>query len=158
MLASHLRDYVIKPILIYLGNKYYSESAVNLLLGTAAVESNLGKYLHQINGPALGIYQIEPNTYYDIRKNYLHYHYELRYKINQLLITIFNRKKNLVFNLAYATAIARICYYRFAESLPNYDDVEGLANYWKKYYNTKLGKGTVEKFIDNYNELVLKCL
>ncbi len=159
MLVSNLRDYVINPTLKYLGDNFYSKSAVNLLLGTAAAESNLGEYLHQLNGgPALGIYQMEPRTHCDIYMNYLLYHHELRYKINKLLVSVFNKRKNLIFNLAYATAISRVHYYRVSESLPEHDDIDGLANYWKKYYNTEKGKGTVEKFIDKYNNLVLKCL
>ena len=41
----------------------YSESATNLLLGTAAQESRFGTYIKQINGPACGVFQIEPLTY-----------------------------------------------------------------------------------------------
>lgn len=41
----------------------YSENAVNLILGTIAVESNMGRYYYQVNGPAIGIGQMEPNTY-----------------------------------------------------------------------------------------------
>ena len=51
-----------------------SDSAVELLMGTCAQESALGKYRRQIGGgPALGIMQMEPNTYKDIVKNYLKY-------------------------------------------------------------------------------------
>ena len=49
----------------------YSEDAVDLLMMTAAAESNLGEYLRQINGPALGAFQMEPGTHDDIWKNYL---------------------------------------------------------------------------------------
>ena len=40
------------------------------------------------------------------------------------------------------------------EKLPNSYDIEGLAKYWKKYYNTEGGKGTVEKFIEKYEKYV----
>ena len=49
---KHLAEYVIRPSLKPLG--LYSLEAEQLLLGTAAVESQLGFYLHQIKGPALG--------------------------------------------------------------------------------------------------------
>ena len=55
-------------------------------------------------------------------------------------------------NLYYAVAMCRIHYYRVSEALPN--DLEGMARYWKKYYNTELGKGTVEEFIHNYEQAV----
>ena len=51
----------------------YSVEAVYLLLGTCAVESNFGTYLKQKNGPALGVFQIEPSTLIDIWENYLYY-------------------------------------------------------------------------------------
>ena len=53
--------------------KVYSDSAKVLLIGTCDIESNLGTYLYQINGPALGIYQMEPATHDDIILNYLKY-------------------------------------------------------------------------------------
>jgi hypothetical protein len=33
-------------------------------------------------------------------------------------------------------------------------DVFKLAEYWKKYYNTPKGKGTVQQFIQSYNKYV----
>ena len=48
----------------------HSDNAVNLLMGTAAQESHLGKYRKQIGGgPALGIFQMEPATFNDIVNN-----------------------------------------------------------------------------------------
>ena len=51
----------------------YSDSAKILLIGTCRIESNLGTYLYQVNGPALGMYQMEPATEYDLIKNYIRY-------------------------------------------------------------------------------------
>lgn len=155
MLASHLKEYIIIPTLDYMGLN--SASAVNLLLGTAAQESHLGKYLHQINGPALGIYQMEPDTHKDIHNNFLVYKSDLNKKILNLSFPAFSMKKNLIGNLYYATAMARIHYYRVPEKLPKADDIEGLANYWKRYYNTTIGKGTIKEFIKNFEKYVLDC-
>ena len=59
---EHLVKYVIEPVLKTLD--LYSEDAVNLVLGTACVESECGRWLHQLGtGPALGIYQMEPDTH-----------------------------------------------------------------------------------------------
>src|SRR5258706_9966058 len=62
--CSQLRDIIIKPALIAIGLN--SEAAINLLLGTAAQESNMGTYVKQTTGPALGLFQCEPLTYDDI--------------------------------------------------------------------------------------------
>lgn len=151
--SSHLREHVVGPILEHIG--LWSQAAENLVLGTAAQESHMGEYLVQLgNGPALGIYQIEPATHDDIYRSYLNYKPPLRSKVTSLLTKELTKKHNLVFNLAYSTAICRVIYYRVPASLPDSGDVHGLAEYWKKYYNTVSGAGTVQEFIENYNKYV----
>ena len=49
--------------------------------------------------------------------------------------------------------MARIKYWRVPKKLPVENDIEGMAKYWKDYYNTSLGKGTPEKFIKAYEVL-----
>ena len=160
--TNHLKDYVIKPALEEVG--LYSKSAVQLLLGTCAQESEMGKFLKQIGGgPALGIYQMEPNTHDDIWENFLSYNRIT--SIHYFVYDMYDRLDDtqsyddlsslLVYDLRYATIMARLHYYRVSEALPDADDVEGLALYWKTYYNTEMGKGTVTEFIRNYERYVL---
>jgi hypothetical protein len=148
--AKQLKSFVIVPTLCQIG--LHSDSAVNLLLGTCAQESQMGKYLKQVNGPALGIYQIEPESHEDIWDNYLRFRPELAKKI---LAISSHDTNNLIVNLAYSTAIARIKYLRAPAHLPDANDIEGLANYYKQYYNTPKGAATQQQFIDNYNRYVL---
>ena len=145
---------MIKPTLEKIG--LYSEAATQLLLGTACVESKLGHYLKQINGPALGIYQIEPDTHKDVWENYLSYRNTLMHKVLALTSNELGwqqKAPELVSNLAYQTAIARVIYYRAKAPLPDMDDIDAMASYWKTYYNTALGKGTEEKFIESFKQL-----
>lgn len=134
----------------------YSPSAVNLLLGTAAQESHFGTYLRQISGPALGVFQMEPATEEDIWRNFLRYNFDLRYKITQSTFISASSPDALVWNLRYSIAMARIKYYRAPDPLPVADNIEGLAEYWKKIYNTPQGRGTVEEFLRNYRKYVLQ--
>ena len=68
--VDQLVKYIIKPALgSIVPDRIMSQDAVTLLTGTAAKESIVGKYVKQINGPALGIYQIEPNTHQDLWHN-----------------------------------------------------------------------------------------
>lgn len=56
----------LRELVTHVLKKYdlYSADAVELLMLTAATESNLGCYIKQVGGgPALGIFQCEPNTY-----------------------------------------------------------------------------------------------
>lgn len=147
--TKQLKDLVIVPTLKAMGA--LSDSAVNLLLGTCAQESQMGTYIKQVNGPALGIYQVEPDTHSDVWTNYLDYNPSLRVKIRSFGEPCEN---SLMTNLAYATAIARTLYLRVKAPLPAADDIEGLGRYYKSYYNTALGKATIEQFASNYARYV----
>lgn len=154
MIATQLRDLVIRPTLKHIG--MWSEAAENLLLGTIFQESAGGKYIKQLGtGPALGIYQIEPDTNADVWNNYIEYRVTLWDKV-AMLMTGEDDKHQLVTNLSYQTAIARLIYYRAPFALPDANDINGLAHYWKQHYNTVLGAGTVEEFIHNFPKGIIK--
>lgn len=154
--ADDLRLKVVRPTLVYLN--LWCQSSENLLLGTVAVKSNMGRYLASPHSSELSIYGIDPQRHQEIWWKYLSNRKELYEKVLSLVSqqNIYSHKNDdLIFNLAYATAIARIVYLRIPEALPAPDDVEGLANYWKQHYDTADGKGMVEQFIKNYHECVL---
>jgi hypothetical protein len=146
--TAQLRS-LIRETLIQLGK--YSLPAENLLLGTASQESQCGTYIEQLgDGPARGIFQMEPATEHDIWVNYLTYKKDLR----QALFDTCGRSEAgpwLKYDLAYQICMARIHYLRVPHALPQPDDIQGLAHYWKKYYNTDLGQGREEEFIQNYS-------
>lgn len=144
---KQLRDCVIKPALLAIG--YYSEAAEDLVFGTACVESVCGEYLRQVpNGPALGIFQMELATYYDIQKNYLNYRPELKAKVMSLYCEGMTPQQNLTCNLMFAAAMCRIHYLRQPIAIPS--DLYEIAMLWKNHYNTKNGKGTPDHFIKAY--------
>lgn len=149
MLAKQLRNAIIN--VLNKCNLAVSNNIVNLLVGTACVESDCGKYIKQINGPACGIFQIEPNTAKDIQENFIKYKPELRQLHDKFYIKSLTLEENLMYNLAYSIFMCRIFYMRFKEPIP--DLIEEQAKYWKKYYNTKLGKGNVNTYI-NKKELL----
>lgn len=157
--ASHLRLLVIRPTLEHLG--LWSLNAENLLLGTAAQESKMGHFLKQvggggvITGPAVGLYQMEPWVHDDLWNNFLKFQQDLAEKVMELLAFAGGKHDQLIWNLGYSTAIARCQYRRFPTALPAAADVPGLAAYWKKHWNTELGKGTVDQFIKSYTDFVL---
>lgn len=122
-----------------------SSNVVNMILETACVESNCGEYIKQLKGPACGIFQIEPRTAKDIIDNFIYYRPNLRENYAKLMNGFLSLEQNLCTNLMFQIFMCRVFYLRFAEKIP--DTVEGRAKYWKKYYNTELGKGTVEKYI-----------
>lgn len=135
------------------GLRLYSPSAVALLLGTSAQESQFGTYLRQLgNGPALGVYQCEPDAEKDVWHNCMAYRTDLRARVYRLTGATGPNPDRMEYDLVYATVICRIDYYREPEPLPKPYDMTGLARYWKKYWNTAAGDGTVEQFIKNYKK------
>jgi len=132
----------------------YSEEATELLLGTSAQESAFGRYRRQLgNGPALGIFQMEPNTFYDICINFLAYKTDLRIKIMKISGVEKLDAKDLETNDILAACMCRVHYLRQKGAIPT--NLEGWAAYWKKYYNTPLGRGTEQEFITNYKKYVV---
>lgn len=153
--GAQLRKHIIRPTLEALNTTIpYSRAAENLLLGTAAQESHMGRYLKQIHGPARGIYQMEPGTYDDIWRSFLSFQPEIGKVVYAFLLKRFNDVDQLAGNLYLATAMARIHYYRVSAALPKTNDVFNQAIYWKKYYNTPRGRGQVADFVDNYRRYV----
>lgn len=145
--AKDFLDTIIKPTVTHLGLS--STSAEELLLGTALVESNL-VYRSQLgNGPARGLFQMEMATHDDIWDNYLKYHGGLAALVKGLKTTVNASAENeLKNNDKYACAMARVHYKRVLEALPDSGNSELMGAYWKKYYNTVFGGGTVQKYID----------
>ena len=144
-------EYVIRPALEALtgpDKDFGGKAAEELLLGTAIQESRL-TFLHQIGGPALGVFQVEPDTHNDLYANYLSYRPHLRKRLSALSGGE-RHTSLLITNLTYAAAVARLLYYRDSRPLPEAGDVEGQAAYWKRVYNTTYGKGTPEEYISNW--------
>ncbi len=147
--ARQLRELIVVPTLGHLG--LYSEDAVVLLMNTARQESRL-RWIQQLgNGPAVGIWQMERVTHDDIWANYLAYREDLADKVRQLAIGTKQvpDAAQMAGNLFYACAMARVHYLRVPHMLPSADNLSAQAAYWKQYYNTELGRGTVEEFIAN---------
>ena len=151
----HFRELVIRPALDFLGAPYDSEAATNLLLGTAVVESGLRFLTQHGGGPALGVYQIEPATHDDMYSSFLDYRGDLKTKVMRRA-TDAPLEEQLVTNLTYATIIARLKYWRAPAPLPAADDLAGLADYWKRHFNSMAGAGRTEKFIAAYRKHILK--
>lgn len=139
---QQLLDWVISPTLdaIELGG----EPARRLVFGTACQESWL-RYLHQIGGPALGLWQMEPATHDDL-KRWLATRPNLESKV-QRLARRYNAEE-MIGNLYYGCAMCRIKYRRDADPIPA--TLPEQAAYWKRVYNTPLGSGSVQDYISNW--------
>jgi len=134
--------------------KYTLDSAY-LVWGTGAHESMGWQYRRQMgHGPALSYWQIEPFTFYDIVENFLEYRPALAAKIKKVAGVEHFIAEDMVNNDKLAICMCRVKYFRVPEALPT--TLSGMAKYYKKYYNTPLGKGTEEEFINDYEEYGLR--
>lgn len=146
--VTQFRELIVRPALQSIG--LYSISAEELVLGTALQESRL-TYIKQLGrGPALGFFQMEPATFSDIWVNYLKYNRALGERVEKLAITPATDPNNLIYSLPFAAAMCRVHYLRVPEALPEQGDYEGQAEYWKEHYNTFLGAGTEEGYLESW--------
>lgn len=151
--CSQFRSLIVEPVLSKL--RIYSKGAEELLVFTCAAESLGGTLLQQVKGPALGIYQMEPNTYTDIWVNYI----RNRNQMATLMALHFGCSKipeveRMIYDLHFATAMARIHYLRVTQNIPDAKDVEGIWEYYKKHYNTEKGKAKKEDSIKKYQDFI----
>lgn len=155
--SDQVRHSIIRPVLLEMAEATpckYTDAAENLLMGTWAHESAGGSYIKQVGGPACGIFQIEPVTAQSVIDNYIAF----RPAFKAMLDYYMNAQplaEQITTNLALQVFIARLVYYPKPEALPSATDLRALAGYWKRHYNSKLGKGTVQKFMDDYTRYVL---
>ena len=148
---KHLRLYIVRPALESIG--MHSPAAENLVLGTAAQESKFRWVRQHGNGPALGLFQMEPATHGDIWSSYLRYKPTLGTRIRKAIqIGILSRPEadRLMWDFRYAAIMCRVHYRRVKDPLPDEHDVWAMGHYWKDFYNTHHGRGTVEEFVDSY--------
>jgi hypothetical protein len=106
-------------------------------------------------GPALGLFQMEPATHDDCWNNYLNFRSGLANKVRSTLEAgQAPVAQTLKVNDRYAAAMCRVRYMRVAQALPNQDDITAIADYWKQHYNTPLGAGAPEEFLDKWPQYV----
>ena len=141
----NIRKDVIEPVVEVLGGGH---AAVELLYYTGLAESGY-RVTKQVGGPALGYWQMEPATYQDIVDNFFHYRPELFGKVVEVaeLVGRLYSVYDLETNHKLACAMARVHYLRVPAPLPPPGELASQAAYWKEYYNTVKGKGSVEHFL-----------
>tara|TARA_R100000700_G_C3131539_1_gene116575 strand:+ start:198 stop:644 length:447 start_codon:yes stop_codon:yes gene_type:complete len=130
----------------------YSEDALEMIYRTGKAESGYRTLQQYGGGPALGFFQMEPATYRDIWENYVMYREKYRNKLYSLGFDDSKMDYCLMSNIGIQVAMCRLHYRRVPSALPKAGDLEGQAKYWKKYYNSHLGKGTIEHFMEANND------
>jgi hypothetical protein len=120
--------------------------AINLLLETACVETCLGTYQDPTpNGAGWGLTQGDAIGVLDVAKRTRDV--DARRIRHAFGFEIYNTiGPDLANNPLKAFVFTRCFYKLIPEAIP--ETLQGRAEYWKKYYNTHLGKGTVNEYIE----------
>ena len=125
-----------------------SEDARETLYVTGKAESGYKTLQQYGGGPALGFFQMEPNTALDIWDNYVMYRPKYRDKLYALGFDEGALEFCLLSNIGLQAAFCRLHYRRVPSALPQGDNLKLQAKYWKENYNTHLGKGTIKHFME----------
>ena len=106
------------------------------------------------DGPAFSFFQVEKSSCIDNLVHYLKHRPKLMAKCAEVTLVDLKHWQNydeelwakiLEMNIAAGIVHARIKYYRVPKRLPS--SIEGMSLYYKKYYNTDLGKADPQDFI-----------
>lgn len=151
--ARQLLEQIVRPALRSFGPAYSTPAAEQLVMGTAAQESSL-RWVRQVGGgPGRGLWQIEPRTFLWLRD-------EVAPKKG--LATAANRwgrsdsphPDELIWNFALGAAYCRLRYIASPRPLPQRGDILGMAEEWKVTYNSRLGKGTADEFLQAWERII----
>ena len=124
-----------------------SPAAIQLLVMIAAHESGGFRHVKQMgNGPAKGLLQMEPVGLQEVVR-YSQIRAERFASLPDLTAI---HLEQLVFDAEMAVLCARVFFMAKPEPLPAVNDIEGLAKYAKKHWNTHTGKATWEDYAKAY--------
>jgi len=146
--ATQLRTYIVRPALALLPPALATRFAEDLLISTCAVESALGTYIHQIAGPALGIFQMDPETLVGL---WAWARVDARWMPAFRAVGVLPELATppndaILYNLRLAVILARLYYYRDPQPFPSVSSETNLWSIYKRVWNTELGATTLSEF------------
>lgn len=131
-----------------------NKTAKKLILGTIAQETHMGLYRDPTPFIAgAGLCQFDKIGFDDVKARTREHHkvaIEEEFGINIDKVDYSMLEYNAVLSIIFC----RLKYKLIAEPIPIY--LHEIAAYWKKYYNTILGKGSADEFVENYTRFVNK--
>ena len=129
----------------------YSDDALALVVRTGMAESGYRALKgYGENNPAIGFWQIEPATLYDMMRNYIVYRPQYGKALEKLGMEFKGDdiEMSVISNMAVQAALCRLHYRRDSKPIPSWDDLQAQGEYWKRVYNTSKGRGTIKHFIE----------
>lgn len=156
--VSDLRELIIKPCLEAIGD--YSETAENLLAGTAAQESLSDQQCYCDQAEGLGIYQITAEKHVETWDKYLIQFPDLASRVRGFASQqqfLKHPHSELIGNLSYATVIAWMIYRANGVDTSKMAEVNNLAQLWATHFNNGTGcSRNIDDFIATYRATILE--
>ena len=160
--VAQFRAEIVRPALK--AANMWSEAAENLVLGTGVQSSLLAWVRNRGADTALGFYQMAPATADDICRRFLSTRSELSMSLGRAtwphcanptgysLLGNADITRLLVEDMRFATIMCRLRYWMMPAPLPAANDIDGLAQYWKRYYITDLGSESASEWAERYRK------
>lgn len=141
--AQQVKD-MADAVVFYLGG---GSQASNLLIETASQETHLGRYPDKYpHKHGVGLCQFDLIGFEDTRdRTSAKVKERVRQSFGVNMDSIEHR--DLAFSPLLSLIWCRCFYLLRPGAIPS--DIQGRGEYWKKYYNSELGAGTVEEYAEN---------
>lgn len=125
-------------------------NAYNLQMETPCAETQLGTFPDYANESGFGICQFDEIGFNHAKERSMKYQDEIfdKWGINIALVQLIELRYNVFLSLLFC----RLFYKSIPDPIPS--DREGRAGYWKKWYNTRLGKGTIGHYLKSCQEIL----
>lgn len=149
---QHVRELWVRPALAALPASLNTLSRQQGVLGIGNKESGY-RYIKQVGaGPALGFWQMEPETHDDMWRNFIRYRPELQAALLGILAGAKPDPARLVDRPIYSAAMCAVHTNRAKDKIPAANDAPGWAVFWKHNYNTESGAGVAAEAVPYFRE------
>jgi len=127
----------------------YNLPHLQIGFGTAGQESGFRSIAQQGDGPALGIWQMEPETHDSLWANFIKYRPSIRQALSTCLggVIIPPPADRLLSDPIYAAMMMFVRYLDAPGAIPA--DLAGQAAYYVRFYNAG-GKATTAEYLNNW--------
>lgn len=151
---KQVKKYWVEPALEYFPPKLLTPNRTQFMVAIGLVESGYNYVAQVPDAEALGFWQMENFTFHDCIDNFLSYESQFSEGWTNLQNTHTILYSALAYDCVLACYMTAIKIYRAPPELPAYNDIEGMAKYWKTYYNTSEGAGTIERAVQVMQEVI----
>jgi hypothetical protein len=121
-----------------------NNTAVDMIVETIIAETGLGQIEDKTVGAGMGLSQFDQMPFNDIKKRNLRMRPKILTELGVDIALV--EWDDLRYNDFLALLFARLLYWLKGDPIP--ETIEERAAYWKLHYNTRLGKGTVEHYLE----------